>query len=125
MFCPQAFQRNQPSAGISSKQPKPSFKPSSSLKQSPKSNPRRSATGTSEMDLLNKQQRYLNRKFDGSIKELKIDDLLNYSVENGKGTCQVKCPICDKPIKVHYGGRRFSSYWILGDVAKHLNRHFK
>lgn len=102
-------------------QPKPSLKPST------KSTSRPSTNGTSKVDLLNRLQRTLQRKFDGRITELNIDDLQNYTVENGEGSCQIKCPVCDKLIKVSYrkyeslGGK--NSYWILSDVARHINRH--
>lgn len=90
----------------------------------------RSTTGTSKQKLLKQLQSYLQRKFDGRIKHrFNIDDLQMYSVENGKGSCRIKCPICDKLIKLHYVNHERSgklcSSWALGDVARHLNLHFK
>lgn len=100
--------------------------PRTSLKSSAKkSTSRRSTTGTSKMDVLIRLQRYLKQEFDGRLEELQIDDLHHYSVQNGQGSCHVKCPICEKLTKVpyrKYGNKR--SYWISSEVAKHLrNTH--
>lgn len=120
-------------------QPNSSSNPSSSSKHSIKSIPRRTANVTSKMDLLNRLQRYLKHKYNGRITELNIDDLQNYSVENGEGSCQVKCPICDKLIKIpykkhvkeerihigHLAEGRCNPYWMSSEIAKHINRHFE
>lgn len=89
-----------------------------------KSTSRRSSTGTGKDMLLKQLQRNLQRKFDGRIPDLNVDDLVDYSVESGKGSCRIKCPICDKLIKVNYGGSSHS-HWILSHVARHIDRHFQ
>lgn len=128
-----ASRLRQPTPGtFSQPQPKTSMKPYSSSKPSTKSSSRsshrhRSTSGTSKVDLLERLQQYIQRKFDGRVKELSIDNLQNYTVQNGKGSCHVKCPICDKLIKVQYGKYHgqgsCNPHWVLSHVTRHLNTH--
>lgn len=70
----------------------------------------------------------MQRKYDGRIKELNLDDLQKYSVENGKGSCRIQCPVCDEFIAVFYGNyskHRTNPYWLFNNIARHLDRHFK
>lgn len=110
-------------------------RPGTSTSNQPQALPKSSAKPTVDeffskikVVLLRILQNYIQRNYNGRIRNFVSHDINNFSFNRRAGKCYVKCPVCNKPFAVLYkkysSQRRNHPQWHTGHFNHHLKKHF-